>query len=82
MNRNFIWLDKRQAKCVPMALACNRKYRCARFLVEQNGRSVGDYTLTSAYSALYCGGFLNADGYRAPPVAGTPEPHDAVKGLS
>lgn len=80
-KQDFVWLDKREAKCTPLAQPCSKKARCARFLVEQNGRPSGDYTVTGNYYPLYCGGFLNAADYRTKPAAGA-EPHEAVKGLA
>jgi hypothetical protein len=78
-NRDFIWLASTEAKCVPVG-NCPDKPNCARFLVVQNGRPVGDYSRTGFRTAGVCNGFLLASNYRTPP-ASADRPYVTPKGL-
>lgn len=79
MNRNFIWMNKAEAKCVP-AGHCPDKGSCARFLVDHDGRPVGDYTRTGHRAAGVCSGLLLAADYRTPP-ASKDRPYKPAEGL-
>ena len=78
MSRHeFVWMDKAETKCTPDAHPCAQKAGCARFLVAQNGRPQGDYTLTRIRSDP-CPWFLDVSAYRTPP-ASTDRPYTPAR---
>lgn len=65
-RHDFVWMDKAESKCTPAAHPCDQKAGCARFLVAQNGRPQGDYTMLRV-TGKPCPWFLDVSAYRTPP---------------